>query len=312
MSFNIKVEHTQAASAILLTGPGCEVEIYAFGALLNSFTVDTAQGKKNIVDGFSSVEDAMTTMTPAFKSALLSPFTCRMNKGDYAFEGDDYHVNKFYLPPHAIHGLIYDAMHEIIDEFADDDHARVTLAYKYNKQDAGYPFSYLLTHTWRLEKGNKLSVTSTVTHDNKQAIPYAQGWHPYFTLGGNVDTYSLQFDSNTMLEFDETLIPTGKKLPYDLFEQANTLNNVFLDNCFELKNTQGAKCVLKNETLQLSIIPDKSYPYLQIYTPPHRSSIAIENLSGAPDCFNNGMGLLKIEPDKEVSFTTTYIVSVLN
>ena len=58
--------------------------------------------------------------------------------------------------------------------------------------------------------------------------------------------------------------------------------------------------------LQLEISPDKSYPYLQIYTPPQRESIAFENLSAAPDAFNNGMGLITLKKDQSASFTTTY------
>jgi aldose 1-epimerase len=45
---------------------------------------------------------------------------------------------------------------------------------------------------------------------------------------------------------------------------------------------------------------------LQIYTPEDRKSIAIENLSSAPDAFNNGMGLLVLEPGETKMFTTTY------
>jgi aldose 1-epimerase len=58
--------------------------------------------------------------------------------------------------------------------------------------------------------------------------------------------------------------------------------------------------------IQLEIIPARSYPYLQIYTPPHRKSIAIENLSSAPDAFNNGMGLVTLAPGESADFTTTY------
>jgi len=62
--------------------------------------------------------------------------------------------------------------------------------------------------------------------------------------------------------------------------------------------------------LQLNIIPASSYPYLQIYTPPHRDSIAIENLSSAPDAFNNRIGLIIAKPNEKYVFTTTYQLNV--
>jgi aldose 1-epimerase len=65
------------------------------------------------------------------------------------------------------------------------------------------------------------------------------------------------------------------------------------------------------QKIQVEIHPDKSYPYLQIYTPPHRNSIAIENLSAAPDVFNNGMGAKVLAPNETANFTTTYTITLL-
>ena len=71
-------------------------------------------------------------------------------------------------------------------------------------------------------------------------------------------------------------------------------------------------CTLCNSSigLTLTIKTDKSYPYLLIYTPAHRNSIAIENLSAAPDAFNNKMGLEILKPGESISFKTSFIISV--
>jgi Galactose mutarotase and related enzymes len=53
-------------------------------------------------------------------------------------------------------------------------------------------------------------------------------------------------------------------------------------------------------------MPNENYPYLQVYTPPHRQSIAIENLSAAPDVFNNRMGLIELEPGERIGFSCSY------
>jgi aldose 1-epimerase len=49
---------------------------------------------------------------------------------------------------------------------------------------------------------------------------------------------------------------------------------------------------------------------LQIFTPDSRQSIAIENLSGAPDCFNNGMGLVLLAPNSSKTFSVIYQVRI--
>ena len=122
-----------------------------------------------------------------------------------------------------------------------------------------------------------------------------------------------QFNSNTMVEFDNQLLPSGNFIHYKSFETMQPLGDTFLDNCFVLKNNTLPDCIAKDEEtgLQLTIKADASYPYLQVYTPEHRKSIAIENLSSAPDAFNNGMGLIMAKPGEVHSFTTTYQLSLI-
>jgi aldose 1-epimerase len=60
--------------------------------------------------------------------------------------------------------------------------------------------------------------------------------------------------------------------------------------------------------MAVDFYPDRSYPYLQLYTPPHRRSIAIENLSAAPDVFNNRIGLVTLEPDHTKTFSARYVI----
>lgn len=313
MPFKATVDQSQHHPVITLINRDtkCSAEIYAFGGLLNKFCVLLNGETVNVIDGYSSIEDAEKNITNGFNSARLSPFTCRMNKGEYRFNNMDFKIEKFYLSPHAIHGITYDAVYKVKDIYEDDKQASVTLHYHYNGVDKGYPFSYDVNLKWKLEAENKISIRAAVHHSNKQAIPYAEGWHPYFNLGKNINENTLQFDSDTMLEFDETLLPTGNKIKDNRFINGKLLNDIFLDNCFELNKIEHPKCVLSNSQLQLTIMPETSFPYLQIYTPPHRKSIAIENLSAAPDAFNNGIGIKLLEPHHVYNFVTSYFLKLV-
>jgi aldose 1-epimerase len=51
------------------------------------------------------------------------------------------------------------------------------------------------------------------------------------------------------------------------------------------------------------------YPFIQLYIPDNRKTIAIENLSSAPDAFNNGIGLIHLEPKELKYFQTKFMVS---
>ena len=311
MSFSVAVSGQQPYEVITLTDntSGTLAEVYAFGAVLNAFSIVKEENRINVIDGFASVADAIANMTPAFKSAKLSPFVCRLQYGQYAHNEAIYAVEKFYLPPHAIHGLVYNEDFSIGNTQADDHQASVTLNYTYAATDKGYPFAFDLCIQWVLTANHTLSVTTQVVNRHHQPIPYADGWHPYFTLGCPVDECTLQFDSNTMLEFDPTLIPTGNTITDTRFEQGTLMEGIQLDNCFLLNPETTAACTFSNQLIRLTILPSQAYRYLQVYTPNHRQSIAIENLSAAPDAFNNNMGLLQLQPNHTYSFTTSYQLS---
>jgi aldose 1-epimerase len=150
-------------------------------------------------------------------------------------------------------------------------------------------------------------VANTGTHP----LPLADGWHPYFTLEGKTDDWELHFTADHMLEFNDKLIPTGNLLPNRNFKKPKKIGDTFLDNCFLLNPPDGGPCcTLRNpgNGLQLLVFSEKHYPYLQLYTPPHRNSMAIENLSAAPDCFNNGIGLIMLEPGHSKTFALGYRV----
>lgn len=316
--FSIAGKKEKGFNKIILSdeATGTSVEILPeYGAILHSFSIQHHNGVLNIIDNYSSADDLTAHITSkGFKSCKLSPFVCRLKNGNYHFGEKDHHIEKFYLGHNAIHGLIYDAPFTIIEQMADSDKASVQLQYEYRANDNGYPFHYDCTVTYSLEKENSLSIITAIINRDKGMIPVADGWHPYFSFGGTIDDLLLEFQAKNRIEFDDELIPNGNELPYETFGSLKEIGNTELDNCFTLNFAECQPlCVLrsKKENLQLEIYPDKTYPYLQIYTPPHRNSIAIENLSALPDAFNNGKGLLVLEPGQSASFTTTYKISSL-
>ena len=289
---------------------GTEAEIFCFGALLNRFSVQCNDTMHNVIDGFNNVEEAKNEITDAFKSCKLNPFVCRMKHGKYEYDSKILTVRKFFLKQHAIHGLLYNADFSLKDCGANDENAFVTLNYRYEEEDEGFPFVYETEVTYKFKADNYLSlVTSVINHSNEN-IPLADGWHPYFKLDESIDSSTLQFNSDTMFEYDEELIPTGKKIKDEKFLKPILLKGVELDNGFELNGDNiSPRCYLCGKILTLCIEPDANYPYLQVYTPPHRKSIAIENLSSARDSFNNKIGLILFEQVGQKTFSVAYKVS---
>lgn len=322
MGFSIRKELQNGLDQTILQDEltGTEIAVLpSHGATLHKFSI-RHQGNKtaseghsgetfNIIDNYRDLTELQQDMNRSFKGPKLSPFPCRIAGATYQFEGKEYTFRNSFGDGTAIHGLLYNKAFAITHEEAGEISASSTMEYIYRQDDPAYPHHYSCQAIYTLHPGNLLEVTTRLTNLGTDTLPIADGWHPYFQLGGKVDDWQLQFHARAIVEFDQQLIPTGHVLPYDHFNQPRLIGGTQLDNCFLLQeDSLHPACTLVNPATghHLALYPDRNYPYLQIYTPPSRRSIAIENLSSAPDSFNNKMGLLLLLPGHSQTFTVKY------
>jgi hypothetical protein len=285
-----------------------QVEIYPFGALLNRFAIRQENGQwHNVIAAYSSPQHAEQSITQLFRSAKLSPFVCRLDNAQYTHQGSLKTIRKFKLGDSAIHGLIFDAPFALQSSHSTATHASVTLAHVYRSNDSGYPFAYQIQITYTLETNGKLHIHSRVRNLSDSIIPIADGWHPYFAVDGDMANWQLFIRSQQQLAFNNCMLPTGETIASNPFAQSAPIAQTELDNCFVLTPDFAQPAViLQGERVQLSITPEASYPFVQAYTPPARDSIALENLSSAPDAFNNQIGLIQLAPQQTQEFVTVY------
>jgi aldose 1-epimerase len=295
-----------------MSGTSAEI-IPSCGGILHAFSVFNNNKEFNVIDQYASREDFLNNVaSKGFKSCKLSPFACRINNAEYMFDSTTYQVTKFKLGDNAIHGLIYDADFSIIQQYAGENSATLILQHQYRGADEGYPFYFDCTLTYLLKKNNELTLTTEITNRHTTAIPVQDGWHPYFTLGKKIDDLELELKSLEQVVFDSKMIPTREIVPYREFAKPTIISTTFFDDCFKLDFSQPQPlCVLRDleSNIQVEIRPDQSYPWLQLYTPPHRQSIAIENLSAPPDTFNNRINLIVLQPEDKAVFSTTYKIT---
>jgi len=280
-----------------------------YGALLHEFSIPLLHGRLQAISSYKNLSDLRMNHPLFYRSAKLSPFPCRTHKGRYEFEGKHYEFKNKFTDGSAIHGLLSGKPFSVMQEHADELSAAVVLEYRYAHEDPGYPFDYQINVKYTLKQAGRLFLETTLTNLSSGRIPVADGWHPYFSLGGKVNDWFLTVQAKEMLAFDQNLIPNGKKIRFDSFSSPSRIDNLVLDHCF-LPEFHGGEAVCKlfnpANGAALSFFPDPGYAYLQIYSPDDRNSLAIENLSAAPDCLNNGMGLSILEPGHAQSFTVCY------
>ena len=307
MSFTIDIQPHFDFKIIRITNNDSNVylDIVSKGGLLNSWVQPVGSEQFDVIDGNDLSKCWMDFESTGFKSAKMNPFCCRLNEGKYDHNASGYKIEKFYLQKHAIHGLLYDVVFEVEKTEMDEQSASVWLLYHYQKKDAGFPFDYQIKLKWTFWKDNKIVIETEITNNENINIPMVDGWHPYFKIAESIDDCTLQFMNKGLLEYDAELIPTNEILPNHDYENGKILKEINLDNGF-LVDANNPTCVLENTKYKVVITPDHNYPFLQIYTPPHRKSIAIENLSGAPDCFNNKMGLHIMQPHEIWKLNTQY------
>jgi aldose 1-epimerase len=311
MSFNITPERDEDLDLLQITdlSSGIQVRILpAPGALLHEFSIPLGNRRIQVINSYKNLAD-LKENAAFYKSAKLSPFVCRISEGKYEFENISYEFQNKFNDGSAIHGILVDKPFRVVEKSSREDEAFILLEHHYQQEDPAYPFEYLINVKYTLKTGGRLYLDTKVKNLSAQRIPMADGWHPYFSLEGEVNDWLLSFHSREKLAFNEKLIPLGHTVEAPDFYSPQRIGDEFFDNCFLLEPDSGVPAAtLENPAngLHLSFYPDRYYPFLQIYTPPDRRSIAIENLSSAPDAFNNGLGLIILEPGDSQSFSVLY------
>lgn len=242
-----------------------------------------------------------------FKGSKLFPFPNRIDSGNYKF-GEE----KFQLPinfpgeGHAIHGLVLEEKFNVSNVDLTKEHGIVELDYKYN-QAQGYPFKFSLQIIFKLSESG-FSCKTVVKNEDTRKIPVGDGWHPYFKTGSMADDLYICIPSQEEIEVNERKIPTGKTKRGNDFCELKKISDLNFDTCFRLFEDHDrsiVKLVDKDKNIRMNLWMDcgiDKYQYVQVYIPPARDCIAIEPMTCIPDAFNNGIGLIVIDPGETNSF----------
>jgi aldose 1-epimerase len=287
----------------VLTSGDQRAVVTEVGAGLRTYSV----AGHDVVDGFG--EDEMCSIA---RGQLLLPWPNRIEDGRYEFAG---RVLQTPLTEpdrhHALHGLTRWLNWTPTDQASD----HVLLSLVLHPQD-GYPFTIRFDAEYRLA-AHGLTMRTTATNVGSQAAPYGAGHHPYFTVGVPIDQTLLKLPALMRLETNDRLIPTGRLLPnkgtdHDFLE-LRPLGSLSLDTAF-------ANLIVDSDGLirvhlqaasgepRATLWMEPVYKFLMVYTPDaipdqarRRRSIAIEPMTGAPNAFRSGDGLIVLQPGESWS-----------
>jgi len=240
------------------------------------------------------------------KSGMLFPFPNRLRDGRYEWGGEifEFPVNDPATGT-ALHGLGMDKDIELIGYEVGENEATAVCQFQSEGDYPYYPFPFTFTAVFKIEHPGRLTITLAFRNDGDRALPAGLGWHPYFHLGyDQIKDTALQMPDCQLVGIDSAMIPTGKRYAYDEFAVSKKIGTTVLDNCFALPDAEGiAEIFLRRESHELRFWQETGpgkFNFLQVFTPAHRGSIAIEPMTCNIDAFNNGEGLAVIEPGAEI------------
>lgn len=251
----------------------------------------------DLVDGFGADE-----MSSGGRGQLLVPWPNRVRDGAYSVDGRSQQLPLTEPARHnASHGLVRWAAFSLLDRTANS----VRLGYRLVAQ-TGYPWTLDVRVRYAVG-ADGLSVTLGATNRAARPAPYAQGAHPYLTVGaGPCDGWELSVPASTRVLADaERKLPTGTEAvagtPYD-FRGGRRIGDLRLDHAFT--DLEDHTVTLRDPASgrAVALWADPAYGWLMVYTGDdnaegtRRRSVAVEPMTAPADAFNSGTGLRLLAP----------------
>jgi aldose 1-epimerase len=242
------------------------------------------------------------TLPPKCCGVTLVPWPNRIRGGRYEFDGRPQQLALTEpAAGNAIHGLGRWARWTKVKQ-ADD---AVTLRLDVVPQN-GYPWPVRVDVTYALDAAAGLSVTVKATNNATTAVPFGVGAHPYLaTHGHRLEDVTVQVPARQRLVVDDRQIPVGVEpvagTGHDL-RRGKRLREARFDDGFTgltVRDGRGSAEV-RTRSGGARLWFDEAFRYLQVFTVDAlvdgRAGVAVEPMTGAPDAFNSGDGLIVLAP----------------
>ena len=241
---------------------------------------------------------------PAYMGKTLLPWPNRISGGRYRVGGSEQQLPINDVEHHAaLHGLAAWTDWEVAQREENIAVLRTFIAPR-----PGYPWALRAKARFELSEGEGLTFTLSTTNVGEGAAPYGAAAHPYISFAGApVDQYEIEVPAFSALEVDENLTPLGARPASELgvdFRRARVLGASQLDHAFtDLPDGQWRLRVTDIGSGRAASITSDTR-WVQLYSGEEigRRGLAVEPMTCAPDAFNNGMGLLWLEPGQTHTF----------
>jgi aldose 1-epimerase len=237
---------------------------------------------------------------PYHPSALLTPWVNRVRNGNYSFKGKNYQlpINELALG-NAIHGLLARKSFTLVNQSS----SSITLMHEYKGEEPNYPFPFQFQYTYTLTDSGALEVTFKAINTGAGPLPFACGWHPYFSFPDTtVADLEINFKPISRFLSDSQMIPLKEENLNG--KQQFKFSTDKIDHVFRLEPMEIHRTEFIDTKHQKRLILEQSsilFPFLVVFQPEGFSSVAIEPMTANTDAFNTGDGLIELAPSEAFS-----------
>jgi aldose 1-epimerase len=211
----IMIENFSSIKLCKLTNEnGMEVHVTNYGATITSIVVPDRNGvMADVALGYNSVEGYINAIDRPYFGSIVGRYGNRIAGGKFSIGGQEYKLNTNNGPNHLHGGMMgFDKVVWNANPTGDADWTGVTLTYRAQDGEEGYPGNLDVTVTYRLTKNNEIVVEYLATTDKPTHVNLTQ--HTYFNLKGegegDILGHELEIRADRYTPVDETLIPTGE------------------------------------------------------------------------------------------------------
>jgi aldose 1-epimerase len=269
---------------------------------------------RNVLDPYP-----LHSMADGAHGAPLIPWPNRLADGRYRFDQNDYRLALSEPDRHnAIHGFTRWRGWDAVERTGN----HVVMGARLFPLE-GYPFALDLRVSYQLTDAG-LAVATTARNVGEHACPYGCGQHPYLSPGkGLIDDCLLEAPVATRIVTDEERkLPLGREdvhgTAYD-FRTQRLLAGQRIDDPFtDLARDDSGNATVALTTpdgARVELWMDERYTFVELFTGDtlgparRRRGVAVEPMTCAPNAFQSGEGLVRLEPG--ASLTSRWGVRLL-
>lgn len=267
---------------IMLTGNTVKIHD---GASSAEFSTTGAYVKGITLEGSPILKTSGDGVDTHGGMAMLLPYANRVKSAKYAWNDREYFLPK-NNGQHSIHGLTRGL------EWNPAEEGGNSVAFSLRLDNDGYPVPLSMKVSYSIS-GRSFSVGISAHNGGKIPAPFMAGMHPYFLFSGN---WSLASHRRLLrLNYEDGYFPDGSISPVTA-SSLSSRSELQFDNTF----IQGESVSLDTGDHRIEV-KTENMPFLVVYNGEYAEgkSVAVEPMSGAPDSYNNGIGLVVIEPGSE-------------